>query len=212
MISVVRLWNTLMESAKTGTAGYQDATSFNNDLAAVQTNAMGILAPMYAANTYVQELLNPFVKSVAISVTKPTECFYFLGATLNGVAAFPISPVQAPLYSSSPIRNPVTTSDTSQKTAFYYLTASAINYIHSGSLTGTMQYLRAPLAATIVLTPVSTPERDYVTPTADVDLEWNENAFNLILALMQQRLGLELKESLLLEYAAMGIQFETQKA
>ena len=212
MISVVRLWNTLMQNAKSATAGYQTATEFNNDLASVQTSAMGLLAPKYAANTYIQELLNPFVKSVAIATVKPTECFYFLGATINGIAAYEITPVQAPLYSSSPIRNPVTTTDESKKTAFFYQTATTINYIKAGTLAGTMQYLRTPLAATIVLTPTSTPDRDYVTPTMGVDLEWPESAFNLILALMQQKLGLEMKEDLLISMANAGIEFETQKA
>lgn len=208
MIDVVRLWNSLMQSAKTGTAGYQSADEFNRDLEAVQTSALTLLAPQYAKNMYVQELLAPFVKSVAASVTKPTECAYFLGATINGIAAYPITPVQAPIYASSPIRNPSATNPV----AYYYIVNNAITYMHSGSLAGTMQYIRYPTAATIVLTPVSTPDRDYVTPTVGANLEWPEIAFNLILAMMQQNLGIEMKESLLLQYSQQGINFETQKA
>lgn len=205
MISVVRLWETLAQSAKTGTAGYQSAADFNRDLASVQTSVMGILCPRYAENTYVQELLAPFVKSVAVSLTKPAECFYFLGATINGIAAYPITPVQAPIYQSSSIRAP----STKNPAAYYYIVNGNLIYIHEGSLGGTMQYIRTPLAATIVLTPVSTPNRDYVTPTSGVDLEWPESAFNLILALMQQKLGIELKEDLLMQVGQFGIQQET---
>lgn len=208
MISVVRLWNTLMQSAKTGTSGYQSADEFNRDLASVQTSAMGLLCPMYAENTYIQELLEPFVESVAISLTKPVDCFYFLGATINGIASYPITPVQATLYQNSPIRTP----SAENPSAYHYMVNGAITYIHSGSLAGTMQYIRSPEEATIVLTPVSTPNRNYVTPTAGADLEWPESAFNLILALMQQKLGLELKGDLLMSVAQIGIQFEASKA
>lgn len=207
MISVVRLWNTLMQSAKTGTAGYQSADEFNRDLASVQTSAMGLLCPRYAENTYVQELLAPFVKSVTISLTKPVDCFYFLGATINGIASYPITPVQAPLYQGSSIRAP----STDNPSAYHYLINGAITYIHSGTLAGSMQYIRTPVAATVVLTPVSAPNRNYVTPTAGVELEWPESAFNLILALMQQKLGVELKEDLLMSVAQLGLQFEASK-
>lgn len=212
MISVVALWNTLVQSAKIGTAGYQSASEFNQDLAAVQISAMGLLCPMYAKETSVQELLSPFVKSVDISTTKPTECFYFLGATINGVAAYPITPEQAALYESSPIRMPRATSNESEKTAFYYLTAGKITYLYSGTFTGTMRYIRTPAAATIVLTPVSTADRDYVTPTAGADLEWPESAFNLILAMMQEKLGIEMKEDILTTIGRTNTQIETAKA
>lgn len=208
MISTVRLWNTLMQSGKLGTAGYQSQDEFNRDLSSVQTSAMGLLAPQYAKNTYVQELLAPFVINTAVSVTKPADCFYFLGATINGIPAYQINPLQASLYTSSPIRNPSATNPT----AYFYLIGGGISYIYNGSLAGTMQYIRYPDDATIVLTPVSEADRDYVVPTTGGDLEWPESAFNLILALMMQKLGLEMKESLLLEMSQLGLQFEISKA
>lgn len=207
MIATVRLWETVMQMAKTGTAGYQTANAFNRDLSSVQTSLMGLLCPMYAKNTYVQELLSPFVKSVAVSLTKPTECFYFLGATINNIASFEITPVQAPIYNSSPIRKPTVTN----QVAYHYMVNGNLVYIHYGTLAGTMQYLRTPTPATIVLTPVSEANRDYVVPTSGADLEWPESAFNFILYMMLQKLGLELKDSLLLQYTAAGISYETEK-
>lgn len=207
MISVVRLWETLMTSAKTASSGYQSANDFNRDLSSVQTSLLGLLCPMYAKNTYVQELLLPFVESVTVSLTRPAECAYFLGATINNIPAYPITPVQAPIYISSPIRNPSATN----LTAYYYLVNGNPVYIHHGTLVGTMQYIRYPLSATLVLTPVSEANRDYVVPTAGVELEWNENAFNLILGMMQQKLGLELKEDTLLAFSNAGIQMEVSK-
>lgn len=207
MISVVRLWETLMTSAKTASSGYQTANEFNLDLASVQTSLLGLLAPMYAKNTQVQELLTPFIKSVTVSTTRPAECAYFLGATINNIPSYEITPVQAPIYISSPIRNPSATN----LVAYHYFINGGISYIYNGTLAGSMQYIRYPLAATIVLTPVSDANRDYVVPTAGVELEWNENAFNLILSMMMQKLGLELKEQLLAEFANAGIQFEVSK-
>lgn len=202
--SVVRLWNTLSTSAKTATSGYQTAAEFNFDLASVQTALIGLLAPLYAKNTYVQELLAPFVKSVAVSLTKPAECAYFLGATINNIPAYPIQPEQAPLIASSPIRNP----SAKNPSAYWYMINNALVYIHSSTLAGTMQYIRYPLASTIVLTPTSSPNRDYVTPTAGVELEWPELAFNLLLAMMQEKLGVEMKEDILLQISNQSLQKE----
>lgn len=206
MISVVRLWETLMQSAKAGTAGYQSEEEFNRDLASVQTIAMSILCPRYASNTYVQEMLRPFVISVDVSLVKPENCFYFLGATINGIASHPITPVQAPLYERSPVRKP----SVKNPVAYHYFVDNGIIYMHTGSLVGKMQYIRTPAEASIVLTPVNTSNRDYEEPTAGADLEWPESAFNLILALMQQKLGIELKENILTTLGAQNAQQEIQ--
>lgn len=206
MISVVRLWETLMQSAKTGTAGYQSEDEFNRDLDSVQTIAMSILCPKYASNTYVQEMLRPFVVEVDVSTVKPENCFYFLGATINDIPSYPITPVQASLYRSSPIRQP----SAKNPAAYHYFINDGIEFIHTGTLAGTMQYIRTPAEATIVLTPVSTENRDYEEPTAGTDLEWPEKAFNLLLALMQQKLGIELKEDILITLGAQSAQQEIQ--
>lgn len=208
MISTVRLWNTLMTAARTGSSGYQTAAAFNQDLKAVQTSLMGLLAPQYAINEYVQELLAPMVRSLEISNTKPEDCFYFLGGTVNGISAYPILPTQDSLYQSSPIRRP----SSSNQTAFYYLVNDNIQWLYSGAFTGHMEYIKAPAESNIILTPVSEANRDYVVPTADRDLEWPESAFNFLLGMMMSKLGLELKEDILLQYAQAGIiQPETAK-
>lgn len=207
MISVVRLWETLSQMGKTGTSGYQTADEFNRDLASSQTSAMSLLCPWYAKNTMVQEILAPFVTDVPVSNTEPSDCFYFLGATINDIAAFPITPVQAPLYKDSPIRKP----SAKNLTAYWYMIDGGYQFIHDGSLTGTMQYIRMPKEASIALTPVSTPERDYVTPTSVDDLEWPESAFNLILGMMLQKLGIEMEDDLLMSVGIQTIQYETQK-
>lgn len=207
MISTVRLWETLMSSARTNSTGYQTASQFNLDLASVQTSLMGLLCPLYATNTYVQELLAPFVRSLAISTTKPSDSFYFLGGTINGIPAYQITPTQGSLYTSSPIRRPSSTN----QTAFFYLVNDNVQWVYSGAFVGNMEYIKTPLPATIILTPVSDANRDYVTPTAGADLEWPESAFNFILAMMMQKLGLELKEDLLLSMSQLGLQAETAK-
>lgn len=203
---VIRLWETLMQSSKVGTAGYQSEEEFNRDLASVQTAAMSILCPRYASNTYVQMLLAPFVISETVSTTKPDDCFYFLGATINNITSYPITPVQASLYNSSPIRKP----SAKNPSAYHYIVNDDIVYIHEGALAGTMQYIRTPGEASIVLTPVSEDDRDYLTPTVGTELEWPESAFNLLLALMQQKLGIELKEDILTTVGAQSAQQEIQ--
>lgn len=208
MISTVRLWETVMQSAKTGTSGYQSASEFNRDLKSVQTSLMGLLAPKYAVNTMVQELLAPFVRSLAIADTKPPDCFYFLGGTINGITANPILPTQDSLYRTSPIRRP----SAQNETAYYYLVNDNIQWVYYGAFAGHMEYIKAAPECNIILTPISEANRDYVVPTADRDLDWPESAFNFLLGMLQMKLGIELKEDLQMQMGQLGIQTETAKA
>lgn len=203
MIGIVRLWEELMQSAKTGTSGYQSEEEFNRDVNTVQRpTLMGILAPYYESNQTVADILAPFVEEVALSTTKPADYFRFISATNNGEPCIPINANQATMYSSSSVRSPAASGNT-----YYYFQEDGIVFLSNGATSGTMKYLRYPEEAEITLTPTSTADSDYLTPTSVDDLEWPEQAYNLILYFMMQKLGLEMKEPLLAEFANLGIQF-----
>lgn len=202
MISVVRLWNTVNQMAKTETSGYQTQDEFNRDLASVQTALLSVLAPFYSRNQAIQDILSPFVKGAALSSTKPTDYFRFISGIDRGYPIIPINVNQVGDIQISPIRKP------NVKRTYYYFEDKQMKFLASGTPTGTMSYIRYPLASRIVLTPVSGVDNDYVTPTADGDLEWNEDAFNFFLYMMLEKLGIEMKEQLLQQYANVGLQRE----
>ncbi len=205
MISTVRLWETLMQGAKAGSSGYQNQDEFNRDLAAVQTDLMGIICPFYAKNIYIQDMIAPFVNVVVNATEKPADYFQFVSAEVNGYPAYPLAPNQKELYATSPIRKP-----TSQL-SYYIFTNNGIDWLTESGIAGNMTYIRNPKEALIVLTPSSEDDSDYITPTSGADLEWPDRAFNFILLMMQQRLGLEMDDSLQLQFSQVGIQTEASK-
>lgn len=213
MISVVRLWNTLMQSAKTGTAGYQTADEFNRDLASVQTSLMSLLASSYAKSLGVKELLSPFVKpytantSSAGVLTRPADYFQIADASVAGYPASQIEVNERAMLRFVPSRRP----SVANNIYAYYLEDDNIQFMPEETLAVDMIYIRVPDEAELALTPVSEANRDYVVPTAVSELEWGERAFNIILCMMLQKLGLELKEQLQLEYSSIGLQSEISK-
>lgn len=213
MISIVRLWETIMQTAKKGTAGYQDEDEFNRDIAAVQTELMGVLAPWYAKSLAVKELLAPFVEPYSAStsssgvLTKPADYFQIASASVGGYPATQIDVNEVHMLQFVPSRRP----SSSENRYSYYLSEDEIKFLPAEALSAAIVYLRQPDEASIALTPTSTADSDYLTPTSVDDLEWPERAFNLIYYMMLMRLGIEAKESLLAEFASMGLKSETIK-
>lgn len=211
MISVVTLWETLMQSAKTGTSGYQDEDEFNRDLSAVQTQLMSILSPLYGRSSAVKELLAPFVEpltgtsSATGVLAKPADYFQIAAVAISGFPVKEVSVNERFMLQYVPSRRP----STSEKRFFYFMEGDDINLLPAEAHIVSGTYLRHPEEASIALTESSTADSDYVTPTAVDDLEWPQRAFNLILYLMMQRLGLEMKEQLMMEMGNLGIQMES---
>lgn len=210
MINVVRLWNTVQQLAKNVTSGYQTQEEFNNDLADVQSALITMLAPFYSVNQSVKDLLNPFVISVtgttsSGSIAYPSGYFRVLALRLNASPSYPIATNEKDIIMTSPIRMASTV-----KNLYYHSQESTgIKTLPTSALPYVLDYLKYPTTATIVLTPVSDANNDYLVPTVGVNLEWNEDAFNFILYMMLERLGLEMKENLILSWSNIGIQKET---
>lgn len=214
MIGVVRLWETVMQTAKKGTAGYQDEDEFNRDLAAVQTELMGVLAPLYASSRAVKDLLAPFIvtfsgnTSVAGLLAKPDDYFQVANISISGHPATPVDVNEAPMLNYIPSRTP----SVANNIYAYYEVNDDFTVLPQGTaLPAVLTYIRHPEEASIVLTPVSDENGDYLTPTAGDDLEWPERAFNFIYYMMLQKLGLEAKEQLLIEYSNLGLRSESVK-
>lgn len=206
-MDVVRLWETVSQTAKTGTSGYQSAEEFNRDLAATQTSLLTLLSPLYAKDIAIQDMLSPFVRSSPYSANKPADYYQFISATVNGYPSYPIRPNQVSLYSTSPVRKPTASNNLS----YYYFEDGQVKLLAPSGSTGMITYISYPTNASIVLNHVSDVDRDYVVPSSSGSLQWPESAFNLLLYMMVDRLGISMKENLLLEFSSLGIQMEASK-
>lgn len=206
MIGIVEFWETVQQSGKTGTSGYQSKDEFNRDLHIVQLSAFGTLSPFYSKNQQVQDLLSYRVKTVAIGA-RPDDYGHFVSATVNGKASHPINVNQKDMIMSSPIRRPTRENGL----CYHYFEGNNVHFLVGSNVGGTMTYLSLPKQAEIDLEEFSDEDSDYVTPVSVSDLEWPQTAYNLLLNLMLERVGLERKEQILMEYSQLGIQRESIK-
>ena len=210
-INVVTLWTSSVQYLKAGTSGYFNKSEWENVVESVQLDLVEILTPHYENNIIVQDALGPFVKSVPTpytvnGLTKPADYLHLMSLNAAGKPVYPIKVNEIGLINESHIRSP----DATKGRYYYYMMDDKINLLPNTAVALTGAYIRKPLTAVIVLTPTSTSERDYLVPTVGVNLEWPLTMFNIILYMVLDKLGVQMKEQIVREFANMGIQRETQ--
>lgn len=210
MISIVGLWEAVSRTGKFGTAGYQDEDQFNIDIKSCQFALMSALAPLNSTNQVAKDLLGPFIVPFSGStdaqgvIAKPSDYYQMDSLITNGYPVYPIETNELALLQFIPSRRPSLTDNR----YFFYMRNDEINVVPSAvhPLSGT--YIREPSEAKIILTPTSTEDSDYVTPTSGGDLEWNNRVFNIFLYMMLHRMGFEIEKQLVMEFAQIGVQLE----
>lgn len=208
MIQTVRLYKDLVDTAKIGTAGYQRADEFNNALDAVQTSLMSLLSPLYASERSVKDLLAPFIVRTNVSggvIPKPDDYEQLISISISGHPVTQVDPNEDASQSLLPSRRP------NAANGVYNVVEHSNSFIVTPTGSGNMSYIRRPLTSHISLSASSTDDSDYVTPSATINLEWPEKAYNLIFYMMLDRFGISQKEALLMEYSKFGIQQEAAK-
>lgn len=213
MISIIKFWNAVNNRAVTGTVGYD--STFIEKVNQAQVQAQNTILPFYEDNQAVKDALSlhvtPIVKSTSITgeLTKEADYMYFIAViSAAGTTAFPINNNEVSIINSSPIRKP----NIDKGRVFYYWKKNSLFFLPAQVMSVDYTYIRAPKDAKIVLNPVDIPNRDYLVPStnpADIqDLEWPDKMFDLLMYLTLEKLGMEMKEPILVEYANMGLSRE----
>ncbi len=209
MIQTVHLYNDIVNTTKSGTAGFQRASEFNDALHSVQVSLMGLLSPLYATTRAVKDLLAPFIEEVSGSSTIPFPADYFQVAAIE-VNSYPADSIEVNQIASLnylPSRKP----DASKNIYAYYQVDNGFVVLPATVSSSRMIYIRKPEDVAIVLTPTSTEDSDYLTPSSTTDLEWPDRAYNLIFYMMLERFGVSQREPLFMEFSKLGIQMEASK-
>jgi hypothetical protein len=211
MISVVALWNQVQQTAKTGTTGYQTQDEFNRDLATAQTRICNVLCDNYDISNKVEDALFGLIVSqetVTSSfgiVSTPSDYFRLITmwVNINGVyyLSQKIALNQVPVYITSFVRKP----DLSKNRTVYYYLDGAIQMLPLIAIQSKILYCKVPPTASIILTPESSWNYDYIVPTAGTDLVWSPLLFNLFQYTMLEMLGIECKDQIIYEYSQLGI-------
>lgn len=209
MIETVRLYRDLVNTAKVGTAGYIREVEFNDALESVQTSILSLLAPLYAGQRSVKDLLAPFIETASGSgtISKPSDYFQVAEITVDGFPARSTDVNEVASLQFLPSRRP----DADRNIYAYYETNDAFNILPGTVASSNMTYIRKPDEASIILTPSITGGSDYLTPTSTSNIEWPERAYNLMFYMMLDRFGLSQKELLFMEFSKLGIQMEAGK-
>lgn len=203
MISIVDVWRSVQGTAKKTTTGYQTKDKFNDDVELVQLAILKALCELYEKEQVISDELAVFVDTITgFTEDKPDDYHRFVSAEINGDEVYPLHRNSVSMTKTSPIR--------SQVKGFYF-DGNKIKYIlgkDTSADTFEMTYIRRPAVSSIDMV-YSSSGGDYQTPVAVSDLEWPDSVRNLIEAMLLERLGVETRETIAIEFGRLGIQRET---
>src|SRR5690606_31213694 len=136
-----------------------------------------------------------------ITENKPVDYFRFVSAEINGEEVYPVHRNAVSMTKNSPIRGTVKS---------FYFDGNKIKFLLGGDTEMTessLVYIRKPDPGKIDMT-YSDQGGDYQTPSVERETEWGDNVRNLMEALLLERLGIETRESVVMEASKLGIQRE----
>lgn len=213
MIDIIKFWEAVGERTVTGTSGYDD--SFIEKVNESQMQLMTALLPHYEKNQTIKDILNVFLETISKSTTIGTGKLDLEGdymqfssvKSADGKPAYPINNNEVAIINDSAIRKP----NVAKGNIFYYQQKNSIYFLPSDvSILVTYDYIRKFADAALTLTPTTTADVDYLVPstTGKVDMEWPPQVFNLLLYIFLEKLGMEMKEPIIIEYANLGLSKE----
>lgn len=218
MISVLYVWNRLLDYGAKYQSGTDTVAYFNTKLTEVQSEIFNDTSPYFDINDKIRVLLNSWVREqfgltpsngadtigadpeivnrlLSVGVTDVSQNVLFSApeTTESELIAIARMPQRAPNFASKKVYYRFNDPDQLQ-----LYPKQAINYF--------TYYLIYPLNAHIAFTYTSTDDEDIMTfdPTNSVDLAWPDSAENLIIYKMLEKMGVSVREQLLQSYAAFG--------
>lgn len=209
MVDIAEVQAAAYRIAKIGTSGYDSTPEFIAKANEVNTDLMNILTPHYGSIEALDDILGFLVQeSTAIFTSgvldKPDNYYGFISlyktAAGNSSTIRKMSTNQIGAIGQNSIRKPTVASP-----KYYFRDDKIILKPSNGDAGLTHVWFRDPLPVAMTVTPVGDDDDDYETVTAQTDYEWPARVKNLIIYLLVQRLGVEMKESVLFEVAQLGI-------
>jgi|SRR5215217_674229 len=210
MILTIDIFNSFCEYAKSNVVGTNPMAEFNNKLNESQKEVMDLVAPGYDKTERVRTLLQPFVITASGTASgtfsKPSNMYRVLGLSgASGGKNFPIFHAKENElieYSFIPQRK----ADITRGIVYYKQGSGSITLIPNSSISYTMFYLKNPTNANLEFTYTALPSSEMaLTPTGIVNLEWNADAFNIILYKLLQKYGLVTRDEFMTQVANYGI-------
>jgi hypothetical protein len=225
MIDIIRVWNRENDLAKKDQSGYNTADEFNNRVDSVQLELIEKILPYIKVTDRAADILGPFIKTTELVttpqgvLTPPADYLNYLALsykytnTDNSITYIPLNEL-GPDEAEANARNSIRKADPTKGRVQYYRENGAITITTNSLSTVRVRYLIRPPVSTIVFTVQSNANGTFQTYDSvnSVSLIWPDSAFNLIVYLMLEKLGVEIREQFLIEFAqVLGIQPEMVK-
>lgn len=208
-----------MTTTKSGTSGYFTSGEFNDNLYGVQYSILSTLCDNYENNQKVSDALSRHIKPLNGTSQSNGSLFdtdintdlpdYYRAMALSYVSggsdypSYKMAVNEIAMYMTSPIRK----ADITKQRTLWYMTSDNIYMLPKQSMAYSLIYCKKPLEAKIAFTTAENEDNDYlvVDATNTVDIDFPEGLFNLFLYYMLEKLGVEQKTNLILEYSQLGI-------
>lgn len=209
VVNVVEARAASYRMTKVGTSGYDSLPDWLAKANEAQLDLLNILRPHYGKITPVDEILSPMVQEGTATFTSgvltfPSDFFSFVSMWKTvGEVTVKVPRIKTSMLGTidqDTVRRP-----TVAKPKFYMRNSNFVLKPSNGDAGISMIYIKKPADVSITVTPVEDPTDDYETVTAQTDFIWPYSAKNLLIYLIVQRLGVELKEEILYELAQLGI-------
>lgn len=210
---IVEVWQRVMDLAKTGTSGQDTQDEWNGKANSAQRILQQALLDTAEINQKSTDALS-WLKIPTGSLTTDSSGKIIMPAgyiqmdsmeLIANSTRYPVTKLRTNeigMTRTSPIRKPNVANN---NVYFYFKSGSPYIMPEQAGIVIDALYYKIVPDASITLTPVSDDDSDMVVPTVGVDFGWPQSIFNLLVYTILEQLGVELKESMLFEYAQYGI-------
>jgi hypothetical protein len=207
MVDIEEVQKAAYRITKVGTSGYDSTPEFLGKANEVNLDLMNLFTPHYGKIQAVSDILNPFVVSstptiAAGKIELPNKYYGFIGAFVTATLKplRKLNPNQISTNQQNSIRK-----RTNDNPGYSFLDGKIQLTPLTAASGTTMVYFRMPNDVAMTVVPTANEDDDYLTVSAKTNYEWPERVKNLIIYLLVQRLGVEMKEPILYELSQLGI-------
>lgn len=214
MVDIVKVREAAYRITKVGTSGFDSTPDFNAKANEVNIDAMNILSPHYGKVKAVDDILNMFVKEWPAEFTGglmgiPEDYYGYIsiykttgtGATATTSTVRKLKTNQIGAIGQNSIRKP-----TLANPKVYLSEGNVLLQPINADAGLTLVYFRLPADVEIVTTPLESETDDYEVVTDQTNYEWPDRMKNLLIYLLVERLGGEMKQPIILELGKLGIE------
>lgn len=211
IMDVVRLYQFISQTRRSGSSGYESDTEFNANLSLVDEDVYRTLVPFYSKDDRIQKLMAPFLETSELPVTGgyidiPADFNKYIDTIFGDgdKIVYPRNLNEKSRIKSSPIDNP----DIDSEEYYCFFEGNRISYLPSDVKECSLVYLRVPVPGEIKFEYEEDEDNDYITPVQVRPIEWPDELFGLFAALMLEKYGFQNRESVAIEYSNLGINRE----